>query len=308
MMRCLAAFWLTLLVASNSHSQSSFLVEGKSVKTGQMVKNYIFYYKTKDSISVFFSDSIVSYTNSTNTILKETTYSKFDKEPSVRIEYRRTDKEDSICKLFSGDKLAMVYETRFDSLDRMTYHAMKRYWPDNGEDDGFEWTYGYRDSLVNSGKFTILTRSVDDAYGGKRIDFTITTEYDRKNRKLKQISNNKDDSVVRITTYIYDNKDRLIGERTGDHEDTIWYADYKIRPSCDVSIERAFSISQFREFIPLIKQLITDNIETLNSNTCADFICTYFSPDKQLKIILRKVQPYWEGGRNVSVIVTYTQQ
>lgn len=298
---------LTIVITTYSYCQSSFNVEGKSVKTGRIVKTYNFYYQTKDSITLFFSDSIATFTNPANTIKKEITYSDRDKEPGIRIEYLKTNKNDSICKLFTGHKLAMVYETRFDKLNRIIYYSMKRFWPNDGEDDGFEWTYDYQDSLTNFGKLTKQTVFVDDAYGDKRFHFRVISEFDRKNRKVKETRESEaNDSMAQITTYIYDNNDSLLEERvkTGGYENVFPHTKNHINTPCDITKERTFAVSKFSDFGPLIKQLLIENNEMLNSNDCENFICTYISPDKQIIISIRKVRPYWEGGRNVSVILT----
>lgn len=298
---------LTILLNTFNYGQSSFNVEGKSVKTGSLVKTYNFYYQTKDSISLFFSDSITTFTNPAYTIKKEISYSGRDKEPSTRIEYLKTNKNDSICKLFSGDKLAMVYETRFDKLDRIIYYAMKRFWPNDGEDDGFEWTFDYKDSLIDFGKLTTQTVFVDDAYGDKRFHFRVISEFDRKNRKIKETRESEvNDSMAQITTYVYDINDKLLEERvkTNGHENVFPHTKNHIDSPCDITKERIFIASKFSDFRPLIKQLLFENNEMLNSNNCENFICRYISPDKQIQIIIRKIKPYWEGGRNVSVILT----
>ncbi|NMC99591.1 MAG: hypothetical protein GYA62_07725 [Bacteroidales bacterium] len=163
-------------------------------------------------MSIIFTDSIETFFNNDSSIVKSTTYSKFNKRPSTRLEYFRKNKEDSISKHFLGDTLRCIYETRFDSSDRIVYYALKNYYPDSSS--GFEWNYEYRDSLLNTGKVLIQTIFVTDDFNVRQFHFRVLSIYDGKNRKIKEIRESKtNDPWAQITTYIYNDKDSVVEER-----------------------------------------------------------------------------------------------
>ena len=305
MKRLLTTILLTFF-AAHLFGQANFFVEGRIVKTGSIVKSYNFYYQSQDSISLFFSDSSIIFINPAKTVKKEVTFSKTGKEPYTRVEYFRTNGEDSISKHFSGDKLNMVYTTRFDNLDRIVYYGMKDFNAGSTYDRSFEWAYEYRDSIISTGKIVIQTVFVANDKGGKDFHFRILNEYDKKNRKIKETRESKtNDPMAQITTYKYDDKDSLIEEKTDGIETEL--SSQHISTPCDTEAERQLTISNFQSINNLVKQLLIENKKIINSDRCENFIYKYNSPDKQTQLIIRKVKPYWEGGRNASFIVTFNQ-
>lgn len=299
----------TLLVFYATHlfGQANFSVEGKTVKTGHIVKTYNFYYQAQDTVSLFFSDSSVTLTNSTQTIKKKISYSRTDKTPNTIIYYFRKTGEDSISKHFNGNKLSRIYETKFDKHNRKVYYALKDFSANSGNDRGFEWFYEYRDSSIKTGKIEIQTVFVDDAYGDKRFHFRVLNEYDSKNRKIKEIRESKtNDPMAQTIDYTYGENDSVIETRvrTFGFDNTFSNRSGQENTPCNKEIEKEFVVSNFRDYELIIEKLLLDNKKILTTEECENFICSYVSPDKRMKITIRKVKPYWEGGRNASVIVT----
>lgn len=302
MKRLLTTTLLTFLTA-HLFGQADFSVEGRTVKTGSIVKTYNFYYQSQDSISLFFSDSTITFCNPAKTITKQISYSKTDKEPSTRIEYFKTSGEDSISKHFSGDELSMIYTTRFDNIDRIVYYGMKYFNAVSTYDSGFEWTYEYRDSLISTGNIVIQTVFVANDKGGKDFHFRILNEYDKKNRKIKEIRESQmNDPMAYITTYKYDDKDSLIEESVDGIGNVL--PSKHINTPCDMEVEKSLAVSNFGELNNLVRQLLIENEKMLNSKKCEDYFCTYISPDKQMTLNIIKRQPYWCEGRRVIFTVT----
>lgn len=251
--------------------QSFFIAEGNQIKIGVYTKTYNFYYQFQDSLNLIFSDSIETFSNYDSTIVKSTTYSKYTKQPSTRLKYFRTNKEDSISKHFDGDKLSCIYETRFDSLDRIVYYSLKNFNPDNTYSD-FEWTYEYKDSITTKEKYLIQTVYVKDNYGDRRFHFRDIMIYDDKGIPRDSYEFESDNS------------------NQSKHKNT----------KCWQVNEMTFTVSNINDIKVLIKQMLQENKKILTNKRCKNLIYNYISPDKQIELSIRKVEPLWEGGRNVT--------
>lgn len=296
--------WTTSILtflAAYSYGQANFLVEGRAVKTGSIVKSYNFYYQYQDSISLLFSDSSIIFTNPEKTIKKEISYSKTDKEPYTRVEYFRTNGEDSISKHFSGDKLNMIYTTRFDSLDRRVYYSMKDFNADSTYDPSFNDTYIYKDSMINTGKISIQTVLSDEEF-----NFRVLSYHDKRNRLIKEVRESQPmDSMAQITIYSYNEKDSLISEKVDGME--VLHSNAKhINSRCDIEVEKSFTFSNFSDINNLVKQLLNENKKMLTSKKCENYFCKYISVDKQMTLSIIKRQPYWCEGRRVIFTITQT--
>lgn len=250
--------------------QSFFDSEGKQIKVGTYIKTYNFYYEIHDSINLFFLDSIETFSNSDSTIVKSTTYSKFEKQPYTKIKYFRTNKEDSISKHFVGGNLSCIYETRFDSLDRKVYYSLKNYNPEESYSD-FEWTYEYRDSITDREKYLIQTVYVKDNYGDKRFHFRNIMKYDEKG----------------IPKYYYEFETDNSKQR-------------KLKNTkCWQENEMTFTKINFNDIKSQINEILQGNKKLLTNNRCVNLIHTYISLDKQTKLTIIKRKPYYCEGRRV---------
>jgi hypothetical protein len=269
-MKRILIFSLFALVSTQLLGQSFFYAEGNKIKTGIYEKSYKFYYSFQDSLNLTFSDSSEYFSNYDSTIIKLTIYSKYMEQPYTDIDYLRSNREDSISKHFAGDKLSCIYETRFDSLDRIVYYALKNYDTSHYYND-FEWTYEYKDSITSRNKFLIQTVYVKDNYGDKRFHFRSLMIYDEKGIPKYYYVSEPDDS------------------NQGKQKNT----------KCLQSNEMTFTVSNINDIKVLIRQMLKENKKILTNNKCKNLIYDYISPDKQKVLSIRKIEPYWEGGRNV---------
>lgn len=303
MKRILITILLTSFVA-RLFGQTNFSVEDRKIKTGTVERTYTFHYQLQDSIHIFFADSTVEFSNPSKTIVKQISYADFDKEPSTKIEYFRTNGGDSVCKYFSGNELTSIYTTGFDSIGRIISHAMTDF---KDSTRSFESTYTYRDSSISTGRILIQTVFNHDAFAGKRFGFQTLYEYDNKNRIIKETREDRtNDPMAQIIHYKYNGQDSLIEKRIDGIIGNMRSTNEPINTPCYRTIVKAFYVTRFSDYKPIIRQLLSENETILNANKCENFIGIYISPDKKMKIILRKVKPYWEGGRKVKVIVTKT--
>ena len=228
-------------------------------------------------------------------------YSASDSQPYISVEYLRTNGEDSISKYFSVDKLTKIYETKYDSQNRIIYYGLKDLQADPTYDQSFEWTYEYRDSITNKSKIVIQTIFNTNKKGGKDFHFRVLSEYDNKNRKVKDTRESEpSDPMAQITAYKYDDKDSLIEEKTDGI--TVDIFNKHINEPCNKEINRQLKTSDYTSIKNLVKKILSEIKETINSSNCKTLVYKYNSSDKQIQLIVRKVQPYWEGGRNVSLI------
>jgi hypothetical protein len=276
--------------------QSNFLVEGQTIKTGTIIKTYNFGYQSNDNISLFFSDSTIEYSNPSKTVVKKTSFTGSKTQPLTNIQYFRTNGEDSISKHFNGDDLTMIYETKFDNLDRIVVYSMTDL---RDSTNGFIWTYEYQDSIISTGKIVIQTIYVNDDNGEKKFHFRVLNEFDMKNRIVKETRESKvNDPDAYVTNYSYDNNNQLIDEEIViiENENKI---DQQIIP-CHQEILRDLKVSNFTEIKNLIEKLLLENMQMLNSNDCENYFCKYVSLDKQSYLSIVKRKPYWCEGRTVT--------
>lgn len=288
--------------ATHLFGQANFLVEGKIVNVGSMNKTYNFAYQYKDSISLYFMDSTVEFINPTKTIIKEIHYSIMDSQPNVRIQYLKTNGEDSIEKHFKGENLNTVYETKVDTLGRIIYYAMKDFMDDNKT---FVWTYEYTDSIISTGKIEIQTVFVNDTYGNKHFHFRVLNEYNQDNMKVKEIRESEiKDTMPLITAYKYDRNNKLISEEEDGIENILPIK--HVNTTCDIELEKVLTVSNFKDINNLVKQLLLKNKKMLTTNKCKNYVCKYISPDKQNILAIIKREPYWCGGRTVIFTMSKT--
>lgn len=291
-----------LLIASQMFGQTYFDIEGNQIKTGTISRTYNFAYSVGDTFSLFLTDSIIQYVNSTKTIIKTISYSGYRKstEPSINIKYTTTSGQDSLSKHYSGDRLIMIYQTKFDNAGRIIYYGMKDFNADSTYDRGFEWFYEYRDSLIETGKIEIQTIFVDDAYGDKRFHFRVLNEYDNKNRKIKEVRESKpNDPMAQTTIYTYNDNDSLISEKVDGMEMLSTKGKHK-NTKCDIENEYSFVLTDYNSIKQLIHQLLIDNKKLLTTDKCENYFYTLISNDRQTKLTLVKRQPYWCEGRKVT--------
>lgn len=294
-----------ILITTHSFGQTSFLVERQKIKTGTIVKTYNFNYQFHDTVKFYLADSTIIFSNPQKTIIKTITYSPFSKEPSVEIEYLRTNGEDSISKHFIGNRLAVIYETRFDKLNRIIYYARRDFGP--GYDAGFVWTYDYKDSIISTGKISIQSVFVDDDFGNKRFHFRVLSEYDQRNRKIKEIRETQaNDPSAQITKYIYDSMGSLI-ERNIETEGIInilSLAAKNTKSKCDEEDMFIFPYRSFSEVKNIIRKALNDKKIYLTTEECENYFYVLSSLDKQTKLTILKRKPYRHEGRRAIFTTT----
>ncbi|MES2727639.1 MAG: hypothetical protein V4643_11095 [Bacteroidota bacterium] len=285
-----------IFFATHLFGQANFLVEDKIVNVGSMNKTYNFGYQYKDSISLYFMDSAVEFINPTKTIIKETSYSIMDSKSNTRIQYLKTNGEDSVEKHFKGENLNTVYETKLDSIGRIVYYAMKDFMDDNKT---FVWTYEYNDSIISTGKIEIQTVFVNDTYGNKQFHYRVLSEYNQKHKKVKETRQSEiKDTMPLITAYKYDRNNRLISKSVDGIENILPIK--HVNTTCDIELEEVLTVSNFKEVNNLVKQLLLKNKKMLTTDKCKNYRCKYISPDKQNTLVIVKREPYWCGGKTVT--------
>lgn len=291
-----------ILISLQLLGQSFFEVEGKQIKTGSISRTYNFAYTFDDSLTLFFADSILQYSNTQKSILKTTSYSGYNKksESSIQIEYFGINGRDSISKHFKEGKPSMIYRTNYDDLGRIIYYGMKDYFNTGTTyDRGFDWFYEYRDSLITTGKIEIQTIFVDEAYGEKRFHFRVLNEYDIKNRKVKQTRESQSNELMaQIIIYKYNEKDSLISEKV-DGMETLSSKEKHIDSKCDKENKYSFVATDYNSIKQLIHQLLIDNKKLLTTNKCENYFLSLISLDKQARLTIIKQQPYHCEGRRV---------
>jgi len=295
-MKQLLTILLITLIQYNLLGQTEFSVEDRIVKTGSITKVYTFHYQIReDSIYSFFADSTIIFTNPEETIVKKIS----GRGKYTRIQYLRTNKEDSISKHFVEDKLSMIYETKYDSLGRRIYYAMKNFMPTHAYDWGFKSTYEYHDSLTGTRRFTIQTVFDYDESDNKHFHSRVTSEYDNKNRKIKETS---DRPMSQSFRYFYDKNGHLI--KTIRDDKVVFYHNRKIKKTkCRIETKRDFPDLNFSDYHSLVRQLVLENKKILTTEKCENFSHKYVSPNKQMTIIVNNSRRHHER-RNVSIIVT----
>lgn len=304
-------FFLTsiqILIVSQLLGQTFFEADGRQIKTGAISTAYNFSYSFSDSLTLFFADSVVQYSDAKKTIVKTVSYSGFNKssEPSIKIEYFGTNGRDSISKHFNEGKPSMTYQTNYDNIGRIIYYGMKHFNADSTYDRGFEWFYEYRDSSISTGKIEIQTIFVDDAYGAKRFHFRVLNEYDNKNRKVKEVRERQaNDPLAQVTTYLYNEKDSLISEKV-DGMETLQSSEKQINTKCDIENEYSFTTTDFNSIKQLTRQLLFDNKKLLTTDRCENYFLTLIATDKQTRLTLVKRKPYHCEGRQVYFSTTQT--
>ncbi|MBL1181571.1 MAG: hypothetical protein D8M18_10795 [Bacteroidetes bacterium] len=281
--------------------QSFFEADSIQIKTGAISRTYNFAYSFRDSLTLFFTDSVVQYSNDKKTIVKTISYSGYNKksEPAINIKYFGVNGRDSISKHFYEGKPSMTYKTNYDNIGRIIYYGMKDFNADSTYDRGFEWFYEYRDSSISTGKIEIQTIFVDDAAGDKRFHFRVLNEYDNKNRKIKEIRESEpNDPTAQITIYTYNDQDSLISVNVGGME-TLSVIEKHINTKCDIENEYSFVATDYNSIKQFIHQLLIDNKNPLTKDKCENYFLTLISFDKQTRLKILKQQPYHCGGRKV---------
>jgi len=302
-------FFLTIiqfLIRAQLLGQSFFEADGKQIKTWAISRTYNFAYSFGDSLTLFFADSIVQYSNEQKSIVKTISYSGFNKksEPSIQIEYFGINGRDSISNHYKEGKPSMTYQTNYDNLGRIIYYGMKPFNAESSYDPSFEWFYEYRDSSISTGKIEIQTIFVDDAAGAKRFNFRVLNVYDSKNRKVKELRESEpNDSMAQITIYTYNDKDSLISEKV-DEMEILSSKEKHINTKCDIETEYSFVSTDYSSIRHLIRQVLIDNKKLLTTDKCENYFLTLVSSDNQKKLTVVKRKPYWCEGRKVIFTTT----
>lgn len=255
-----------LLLAADVFGQKSFLAEGRAVPTGSFTKTYSFSYRYGDSLEVYFHDSAIVFKNPNATIVKNVSRLTYSNTIFTEIQYFGSKGKDSVSKHYLDRKLSKIYKTLYDSLDRPKYYGMKDYLATKTNDDSFEWFYEYKDSVADSEIIDIQTVYVKDRAGLKKFHF---------NRKMKRSKEGK-------ISYQY--KQNLPSLKPDNSR-------------CFFETTKEIGDLNFAAAKELIESTIKENKKKIVSEECQDFVRTYCSADKNSKLIITKIKPYWEGKR-----------
>jgi hypothetical protein len=302
-------FLLTIiqfLISSQLLGQTFFEADGKQIMTGSIIRTYNFSYSFGDSLTLFFVDSVVQYSNTQKSIVKTISYSDYNQksEALIQIQYFGINGRDSISKHFKGDKPSMIYQNKYDNLGRIIYYSMKDFNADAAFDQSFKWFYDYRDSSIGEEKIEIQTIFYENDSGDKRFNFRVLNFYDSKNRKVKELRESEpNDPMSQITLYSYNDKDSLISEKV-DGMEMIAAKGKHINTKCDVENEYSFGATDYYSVKQLIHQKLTDNKKYLITDKCENYFYTLISYDQQTKLTLVKRQPYWCEGTKVIFTAT----
>ncbi len=243
-------------------------------------------------------DSVVAFCNPDSTILKSNTYLTYSDSPYVEVDYLRKNKQDSISKDYRGDELLSVYETKFDSLDRIIYRSLKQ---DSGMRVVFEEIYAYQDSTCSSGRVLIQTE-----YDGKqerKFKSKESSYYDERNREIKKVREFPGEAIHQVTLFVYDKKGELIEERWiwGDYETIIPMNEKSKNTKCIKELTMQLNATDIIDITTLAKRMVIKNKKFLIGEACENFAYMYTSRDNLREITVSKGQPYWEAG----MMVTY---
>ena len=130
-MRVIFTKLLLLFSIINLWGQTFFEVEGKKVLLAELIKGYQFSFKFKDSSNLFLIDSVITFSNSQKTIVKEIKYSNIRKENYTTINYSKIYNGYSFSKHFDNGKLRFIYDTQVDSLNNTIYDKIEEYLGDS---------------------------------------------------------------------------------------------------------------------------------------------------------------------------------
>lgn len=303
MFKRLKTILFLLIIALKLFGQSNFIVEGKEYPIGLFTKTYKFCFRfNNDSLNTYLLDSTINYSNPQKTINKRVHYScdNINKhEPTTSISYTGKNGKDWISRTYNGNILSYIYESKHDSLGRVIYYGRKDL---KDSTNGFEWFYDYKDSLTSKGRrINIQTIYVDSKLGhGKEFHFMVLSEYDKKNRKIKETRQNKEnDPMACITIYKYNKHDSLVSEKTWGRE----FISKKKRKNtkCNNVNQIDFAEKDFQSVKTKIFDLVLKNKNILTSNKCKYFYARYFSGNESEEIVIQKLRDSYHSPE-----VTYT--
>lgn len=281
-----------LFIASLMFGQTYFEVEGKQIKAGSIKTIYEFQCSFEDSFSLYLTDSIIQYENSTNTISKKISYSFYPSttEPAIHIRYTTVNGQDSLNKYYSGNTIKTIYRRDYDGAGRRVYYGVREFNADSTFEDTYEDFYEYRDSLIETGKIEILTGYTLNTHGEKNYFSNATfIEYDHKGRKIKKYKPN--DPMSETTTYAYDENDSLISHKI-DGWEMLETNEEHINTKCDIMDEFTFEKTDYNSVKQLIYQLFSDNKIPLAMEECEFYFQKLISSDKQTELRIIKMKAH----------------
>lgn len=291
---------LTLILAfltTGIFCQSDFVVEGRSIRTATIRKEFHFGYWFQDTLTLVLADSVHIYSNMQKTIIKTEEFRSHGICPHNRIEYLTSSGKDSITKLFDGEVLKSIYSTKYDSLDRIHKYSLENFVPGM---NGFEWLYEYQDSLTPEGKITITTIYIVEE-GRKSVHFKVFDEFNEKNQKTKQTRGDSlNDPFAQVVEYKYDESGQLAEKIVST--DGLRYNNQILPALCQRESEITLESSDINLLQTVIRGLLEENATILQSTECENLVYTYNCSHPKLQIRINKWQPYWEGGVNVEII------
>ena len=266
-----------LCAIANLWGQTFFEVEGKKVQLAEITKEYQFAYKFRDGSNLFLIDSVLIFSNSKKTIVKEIRYNNIiRKENYSIINYSKIYNGYSFSKHFKNEKLRFIYETQVDSLNNVIYDKREEYLEDSTHRTGSESCFYYKDSLTSEGKIRIQTCFSGDAFSDNRIEYRSLIFFDKRNRIMKEVDN------MDSTLYFYDEKDSLISKKYYSYElldDGVeeLLNTRHVNSPCDSEYVYSFINTDFENVKKEIVKLLFEHKSYLTNYDCRECLLKFIS-------------------------------
>ncbi len=286
-MRVIFTKLLLLFSIVNLWGQTFFEVEGKKVLLAELTKGYKFSFKFKDSSNLFLIDSVITFSNSQKTIMKEVKYSNVRKENYTTINYSKIYHGYSFSKHFDNGKLRFIYETQVDSLNNTIYDKREEYLGDSTHRTNSLACFYYRDSLKSEGKIRIQTCYSGDAFSNNLIEYRRLIFFDERNRIMKEVNN------MDSTIYFYDEKDSLISKKYYSFEllddgfEELLNSKH-VNSQCDSEYVYTFLNTDFENVKNEIVKLLFEHKSYLTNYDCRECLLSFISNDSLIKLIIHR--------------------
>jgi hypothetical protein len=292
---------LSTILSIHAVGQSTFVVDGLSVKVGSVTCKYQFGVDFRDTLKLILMDSVITYSNPEKTIIKTEEYSVNRDVPSVRIEYLTNDGKDSIVELFRGDVLNSVFTFDYDSLGRRSRFSLNNL---KESSSGFESIYNYKDSLISTGKISIQTIETNSAYR-----YRVYTEFDSNGRKINEYhGDSMNDPFAEKISYLYDELDELVGEVLLSSEegiDTLWYNQPRKIDLCNNEFKLDYISRDLNKMKTKLRELVSKHETVIKSGDCPAHSYLYKSEDELFKVTIGDTEQFWRGFSRVEVVLDF---
>lgn len=261
-MKCLLLFLFIVLFVTlpPAHAQAYFEVDGKKEPTGSIDRRYSFIFNSGSRLTLSLFDSTLSYENKLHTIIKECIFRVMLRTKQTSVSYLDKNKRLYKSKYFENDTLVLISENKYDPSGRIILTTEQNLRTHTTK----RKQYRFKDSLAPDGKKWIIEIRTDGTAGGHQ-----------NTNELRYLADIKKKAPM---------------------PDTM---DYSNSPCFEVSPYN-FNITNYTAIRQIATQLLVNNSQKLDGNTCPNFILTLVSPDHQLtRLSLIHRRPYWCEGQRI---------